>query len=171
MRRVADVLAVLFCALVPTLSAACGGDYVPTSPSPPAPPITVVQPPLASLEIVDPYINLRPSYFGDSWSVEIRFLLRESTGESSATIRRIVVGEEVGRGDSWEGFCTEGLQVPPGGLLDTFYTDQGYEWLGYCAPFYGVVREPVHPSPVFVTVYFADDEGRVGQVFARAESR
>jgi hypothetical protein len=65
----------------------------------------------------------------------------------------------------FDGICTEGLRVPPGGVLDTYYTDEGYESLGYCAP-HGVISAPAKPSPMFVTVVFLDDEGRSGGVEA-----
>ena len=45
------------------------------------------------------------------------------------------------------------------GLLDTFDTDAGWDWLGYCAPW---VKDPVA-----LTVVFADDGGRVGRLDAR----
>jgi hypothetical protein len=42
-------------------------------------------------------------------------------------------------------------------MLDTFYTQEGADWLSYCGVWGGM----------FVTVRFADDTGRIGTVSAQ----
>jgi hypothetical protein len=118
--------------------------------------------------IEDLSVILTPGQLPATFFAEIRFLLRETSNISGAAIRSLFVGDGRGGGDMYDGFCTDGLRVPPGGVLETFYTDEGYKSLGYCAPHYGVVSVPVEQSPVVLTVTFDDDDGRQGNVEARA---
>jgi hypothetical protein len=90
--------------------------------------------------------------------LEPRFRLRETGGKSGATIRQVDVVDRNGGGASTGGNCLQGMRVPPGGTVDTFYTDEGWDWLSYCAP---SVNDPVR-----VVVQFADDEGRTATVDA-----
>lgn len=92
-----------------------------------------------------------------------RFLLRETTGQSGATILGIVVSGPNGSDATGPGCWIDKLWVPPGGTLDTFYTDAGLDWLLYCAPGSGG-RERTPQLRVRVT--FIDDAGREGIVEA-----
>ena len=64
----------------------------------------------------------------------MRFLLRETGGNSGATIRSIFLGDGEGGGEMRDGICTDGLRVPAGGVLRRFYTDEGFESLGIARP-------------------------------------
>ena len=104
----------------------------------------------------------------DGWfAVEVRFLLRETGGNSGATVESFFLGDGTGGGASFAGFCLEGLRVLPGGVYDTLNTDEGYASWGYCAPYWGVVRAPIK-EVMFLTVNFVDDVGRAGSVSAQA---
>jgi hypothetical protein len=111
----------------------------------------------AVLVIEDPFVITYPVRGG--FSTETRFLLRETTGNSGATILNVLAGDGRGGGDNTGPGCWgKALRVPPGGMLDTFYTDEGSNWLSYCGLWGGT----------FVTVRFADDDGRIGTVTAQA---
>ena len=147
------------------VGAGCGGSPVPTGPAAPSPPPPPPPPPppqappavSASLAIEDASVIVRRNHRG-SWS-ETRFLLRETGGSSGAEILEVTMRDRSGEANSEGSSCwRDKLRVPPGGVLDTFYTDAGWDWLGYCAP--GV------PTPVEVIVRFADDDGRLGRVSA-----
>ena len=92
-----------------------------------------------------------------------RFLLRETTGQSGATILGIVVAGPSGSDATGPGCWIDKLWVPPGGTLDTFYTDAGLDWLLYCAP--GSGGRERNPQ-LRVRVTFIDDGGREGIVEA-----
>ena len=172
MRTVVKLSVLAVWLLLAGIAAGCGESPVSPGPSnrpsPPAPPPVPPEPAIASLAIEDPSVILMPTQRPDTFTTQIRFLLRETGGNSAATIRSLVVGDGLGGGDWYEGACTDGLRVPSGGLLDTFYTDEGYKSLGYCAPHYGVISVPVKQSPVVLTVTFVDDDGRDGKVGATA---
>ena len=105
----------------------------------------------------------------DGWfSLEVRFALRETGSNSGATIKSFFLGDDAGGGAMFDGFCIGDLRVPPGGIYDTLSTDEGYESWSYCAPYWGVVSAPLKESPIFLTVTFVDDDGRMGAVRARA---
>jgi hypothetical protein len=105
----------------------------------------------------------------DGWlSLEVRFLLRETGGNSGATVESFFLGDKTGGGAWFDGFCGEGVRVPPGGVYDTLNTDEGYASWGYCAPYWGVVSAPIKEHPMFLTVNFVDDNGRAGSVSAQA---
>ena len=105
----------------------------------------------------------------DGWfSLEVRFALRETGSNSGATVQSFFLGDGVGGGAMFDGFCIGDLRVPPGGVYDTLSTDEGYESWSYCAPYWGVVSVPLKEFPVFLTVTFVDDEGRTGSVRAKA---
>jgi hypothetical protein len=109
----------------------------------------------------------------EGWfSLEVRFLLRETGGNSGATVEHFFLGGE-GGGGAWfggPGICGEGMRVPAGGVYDTLNTDEGFAWWGWCAPFWGVDKlgAPPREYPIFLTVYFEDDEGHKGSVSVEA---
>ena len=53
------------------------------------------------------------------------------------------------------------VRVPPGGRLDTFYTDDGAAWLSYCYVGIGTTGET---NLLEVEVQFVDDQGNAGSV-------
>ena len=140
-----------------------------SSPQPPGPPS-------ASLVIEDFSVIVKRSSVDSrggpvevGWSsLEVRFLLRETGGNSGATVQSFFLGDGVGGGAMFDGFCVSGVRVAPGGVYDTLNTDEGYKSWGYCAPYWGVVKAPVTESPMFLTVTFVDDDGRSGSVRAQA---
>ena len=184
MRRVSSWL-LLAVWVLPVADAACGPTPVGPS-SPPAPPVTArpsepndVPRPLpsptplpspasiASLAIEDPYVSQYAVEWQPELVVRIRFLLRELSGNSGATIRSIVMGNPSLGFDTFGGFCADGMRVPPGEVLDTFYNDESFAALTYCAPGFSV-SAPAQPHPFVITVDFVDDEGREGRVVASA---
>jgi hypothetical protein len=175
MRSVVKLSALAVWLLLAGIAAGCGESPVSPGPSnrpsPPAPPPVVPGPAIASLAIEDPFVILRPTQGSDAFGIEVRFLLRETGGSSGATIRSIFLGDGRGGGDTIGGFCTDGVRVPPGGVLDTYYTDEGYESLSYCAPYAGLHGAPTLNRPIYLTVYFADDDGRHGSADAMAVSK
>ena len=149
------------------VAAGCGDSFVTPGP---LPPLTTLPPPVqprATLAIEDPYINARPaSLFPGKFEIEVRFRLRETGYSSGATIQSIYV-----TGEMRDGVCTQGLYVPSGGVLDTFYTDAGIASLGYCSTYLGIVDTAIPPFSVSITVTFVDDDGRQGIVAAAAVPR
>jgi hypothetical protein len=161
------------------VAAACSDSPVapglPQGPTSPAAPSPSPQPPpvrtSAALAIEDPSVIVTRSRTDnrgvaveDGWfSLEVRFALRETGGTSGATVESYRIPGEI-----YGGICTVGLRVPPGGVFDTLYTDEGYASWSYCAPYLGVVSAPVTAYPVLVTVTFVDDDGRQGSVSAEA---
>ena len=103
---------------------------------------------------------------GSRFGYDVRFLLRESAGRSGATVRGIVVYGPEGSDGTGPSCWGDSLRVPSGGVLDTFYTDAGRYWLAYCSPGSGgVTRTP----SLTISVTFADDEGRLGEVRSKIE--
>ena len=102
----------------------------------------------AVLAIEDPFVIVRSSRLSARFEVEVRFLLRETGGKSGATIRSIFLGDGRGGGEMRDGICTDGLRVPAGGVLHTFYTDEGFESLGYCSTYWGTISTPTFNDPV-----------------------
>jgi len=149
------------------VAAACGDS--PMTPAPPPPPPLAI-PSRASVVIEDPYVTTHPVSFSDGLELEVRFLLRETSHNSGATIQSIFF-----TGDTRDGACTKGLYVPAGGVLDTFYTDEGIASLGYCSSDLGTITGPLSEFlskyPMGITVVFVDDEGRRGTVSASALAR
>ena len=144
------------------VSPGCRDQWGVLPPNPPLPIPTPPPPSLASLVIEDPWIALRPAHGPNALWGEVRFLLRETSGVSSAAVREVVVP---GGGDPANAACWGPKQrVPAGGTLDTFYTDDGVRWLGYCGPWGITPAEPRQPITVIVT--FDDDQGRRGSVEA-----
>ena len=160
-------------ALIVSLAVAAAGCSSPTAPNaityfPPLPSPTPLPPPspptAAAVVIEDAWAGVRwPNDLDKSFGFGPRFLLRETGGKSGATLLRIVVSGPNGTDETDPGCWGPTLRVPPGGTLDTFYTDAGFKWLLYCAPGTGGSHMV---SQVGLSVTFADDEGRVGVVGA-----
>jgi hypothetical protein len=121
----------------------------------------------ASLAIEDPFVILHPAWIHGEYDVDVRFLLKETGGNSGANIEEIFLRGPRG-GESIGGPCTRGLRVPPGGVLDTFYTDESVKTLSYCSLYLGSIWGPNLDRPVEVSVTFRDDEGRRGRADAKA---
>jgi len=115
------------------------GPSVEVTATPTSPPVAATIVSLASLAIEDAYAIGGQGQ--DSYVYEVRFRLREQGGRIGATE----------------------LRVPPGGMLDTFYTDAGAEWLGYC--WVGIDALP-GVSSLGLEVFFKDDAGVQGSVTA-----
>jgi hypothetical protein len=108
----------------------------------------------------------------DSYVYEVRFLVRELGGRSGAIIKWITVhnpnlraGESTSTQHQSESCWRTELRVPPGGTLDTFYTDAGSAWLSYC--WVGIDALP-GASSFPIEVFFKDDYGYEGSVKATA---
>jgi len=135
----------------------------PTAPSAPIPPAPVMATPMASLAIEQTSLIVRPcspSCGTDRFLYEPRFQLRETSGKSGATIQYFGING----GDSTGPACwLTALRVAPGGTLDTFYSDEGWNWLGYCGV-WGAGKTAA--GTVHVIVGFTDDNGIAGAVAA-----
>jgi len=140
-----------------------------SSPSAPLrlPPVVPAPQPTASLAIehTSLIVRLCPQGCGtDVFLYEPRFQLRETSGKGGATIQNLFVGGMNGRGDNTGPDCWgTALTVPPGGTLDTFYSDEGWKWLGYCGV-WGAGKSAA--GAVVVAVTFTDDNGDAGTVVA-----
>lgn len=147
-------------ALLIVLASGCSSPVAPGAPGP-APLPT----PRAVLAIEDPSVIFRASQTRGlpGFEAEVRFLLRETGRTIGATIGTVTVP-----GETRDGFCTAGLYVAPGGVLDTYYTDEGFKSLGYCATYLGIVPTRTLGVPASVSVTFADDDGVLGTVSAVA---
>ena len=115
----------------------------------------------ASLTAVDAFAVVHPESRESRWGYGVGFLLRETSGKSGARIDRIVVHGPSGSDATGPGCWLDTLRVPPLGSLDTFYTDEGARWLGYCGP--GSGGTTASPS-LLVTVTFTDDFGVSGSI-------
>jgi hypothetical protein len=170
-------VAVLSLAVV---TAACSDNPVAPAPSQPPsqpPPFPSPRPPgptSASLLIEDFSVIVKRSLPGGRavedgrFSLEVRFLLKETSGNSGANVESFFLGDQSGGGAWFAGSCLKGLRVPAGGVYDTLNTDEGYASWSYCAPYWGVVSAPVKEMPIFLTVNFVDDDGHPGSVRAQA---
>ena len=168
MRSVLKLSALAVLSLLAGIAAGCTDSPVTPEPPPVPPPTSPTPGPAsAALAIEDPVVLVRASPVPDRFDVEVRFLLRETGLNSGATIEGIYLYDVQG-GETIGGDCTKGLRVPPGGVLDTFYSDEGYKSLGYCAPAMGRINTPTPAHPINVTVTFLDDDGRRGWADARA---
>ena len=146
-----------------TLVASCGSASNIATPSPVGgspPPVLA-----ASIAIEDLSASERfsGSLIAGSYWYRATFLLRETSGNSSATIQRVVVtaaGSTNDNGPSCWGDTP--IRVPPGRTLDVFKTDAGLKVLGdYCAPY---ISSPVVPFQFHLIVTFRDDGGHEGSV-------
>lgn len=159
-----QIRGVLAAAVIVLLAASpgCHDQWGGLPPNPPIPVPLPTGPPVASLTIEDAWVSLRPASTPRTFWGEVRFLLRETSGESGATIREVLIpgGSDPAGPACWQG----DLRVPPGGTLDRFYTDAGLSSLGYCAPWALVVDAATGSHPIVVSVTFYDDGGRLGKV-------
>ena len=119
----------------------------------------------ASLAIEAPSVTIfpdGPNYFGYG----VRFRLTETGGKSGATIQNVFVGFTDGGGDHTGPSCwRDTIRVPAGATLDTFYTNEGLDWLAYCAPHSGGYSQT---PDLHVFVSFTDDYGGSGTIRAVA---
>jgi len=160
--------------LVSALTVGCGSMMQsPVSPSatanaPPAPAAPASPANFASIAIEDAFaIGLQGQ---DTYIYEVRFLVRETGGTSGAVVKSVTVenpnlraGERTSKQFQGESCWQTELRVPPGGTLDTFYTDAGSEWLGYC--WVGIDALP-NVESLLIEVFFKDDYGYTGSVRA-----
>ena len=152
-----------------------GANPIPTptpipAPTAPSSPVT-----LASVSIDDAYAIRGPECTtqgcpsGRHYFYDVRFLVRESGGKSGARIYTVFVNNpHPGPGESasdtfGDGCWRDPIRVPPGGTLDTFYSDKGVKSLSYCGVF--VVAAP-ELSSLELEVHFVDDEGKGGAALA-----
>ena len=153
------------------IASACDNTSSPFAPwrQPPVPPVAPVPPapqPTASLAIEQTSLIVRPDPHG--YQYEPRFQLRETSGHSGATIQNIFLENANGGGSNTGPGCWETvLRVPPGGTLDTFYSDEGWNWLGYCGVWEGGQTAAV---TLQVVVSFTDDNGVAGTVTAKVSA-
>jgi hypothetical protein len=160
------------------LAAACSGSPLGPSQLPAASsPLSQPPPPTSAVLVIEDFrVIVQPSsrdgrgvpVEGGWFALSVRFALRETGNRSGATVESFFLGDGVGGGDWYAGICTKGLHVPQGGVYDTLSTDEGHASWGYCAPHLGVVSVPIKEFPVFITVYFVDDDGRAGSTNAKA---
>src|SRR5262249_10364038 len=152
------------------IAPACDNASSPSAP-PHVPPVAPASPPApqpaASLAIEHTSLIVRPCPPGcgtDAFLYEPRFQLRETRGMSCATLQNLFVGAMDEGGDiTGRGCWGSALRVPPGSVLDTFYSDEGWKWLGYCGV-WGSGKSAA--GTVRVVVTFADDSGIIGRVAA-----
>jgi hypothetical protein len=104
----------------------------------------------------------------DYYSYVVRFLLRETSGNSGATIREVVVGNVPGEGETMGGDCLGDLRVPPGGTRDDFYTEKNVRRWSYRYP---APASPIPLERIRVIVTFKDDHGVIGTVNAEVMTR
>jgi hypothetical protein len=159
-------------AFVASVGLFSGCDDRPMPPAPSSlqtPPPSVVAPmPNTSAVLLIEQLSIRvhPQTQGDKFGYEPRFQLREASGYSGATIQNVAVVAPNGGSDNTGPSCwRDTLRVPPGGVLDTFFSDAGASWLSYCAVWSGGNSET---PDLLVVVTFIDDEGHVGSVQSRA---
>ena len=140
----------------------CNSPVSPSLPPPGAPPASLDNPSnaLVTIEGAFAYITPQSAWFGYA----PRFLLRETSGRSGATVEHIVVSHQSGADAAGPSCWRDALRVPAGGQLDTFHTEAGAGWLLYCAPGSG---GPISRPELRVIVTFRDDNGIAGSVSAR----
>jgi hypothetical protein len=122
--------------------------------------VTVSSPepgPTATLIVESPSVTVSAPSAAGYYEYLVRFKLRETGGQSAATVGDIVVFGPNGSDRTGPGCWGSQLTVPAGGVLDTFDTDAGLNWLLYCAPGSGG-RTP-NPS-LRVLIYYVDERGR-----------
>jgi hypothetical protein len=145
------------------IAPACNNTSSPSAPLP-LPPAPPAPKPTAVLAVEHTSLIVRPcpeSCGTTKFLYEPRFQLRETSGKSGATIQNLFVADPVlGGGDNTGPGCWRiALRVPPGGTLDTFYSDEGWNWLGYCGVWGGGTSAT---GAVSVVVTFTDDDGVSG---------
>ena len=155
--------------LLVLLTSACSG--TPAAPTPSANPTdnpatgfglpipAVSNPSSAAVTGEDSFAVVRAD--GSRFAYEVRFRLREISGKSGATVTGVVVYGPSGSDETNPACWRDSLRVPALGSLDTFYTDDGAHWLGYCGP--GSGGNVASPS-LHVIVTFTDDYGVTGSI-------
>ncbi len=165
------------CCIATLLTVGAGCSDSPPAPTPivltPVPPPSVIPPPpptvssaLASVVLENAKVIVHKTEGG--FGYDVRFQVRETGGKSGGTVQNVFVQNPDGGGDNTGPGCwVTPLRVPPSGILDTFYTDEGSRWLSYCAPASGGNSA----MPVLrITVTFTDDQGGVGSAGAIAST-
>ena len=113
----------------------------------------------ASVAVENPFAIVRSQ--GSGFGYAVRFMLRETSRASDATIERIVIYGPSGSDETGPQCWRDRLRLPAGGELDTFYTDAGAQWLSYCGPGSGGTTA----SPrLEAEITFSDDRGVAGSV-------
>jgi len=115
----------------------------------------------ATLVIESPSVGVSGPDSRGWFGYGVRFRLRETGGERSAEIGDLLVVGPDSSDWTGPGCWRDSLRVPSGGTLDTFHTDAGLGWLGYCAP--GSGGRTATPT-LRLIVHFTDDLGREGIV-------
>ena len=98
---------------------------------------------------------------GTAFSYVPRFVLRETSGGSRAQVEEILVIGPSSTDVAGMGCWRDSVDVPAGGALDIFYTDDGAKWLGYCGP--GTYGNTATPT-LHVLVTFDDAYGAQGSI-------
>ena len=137
------------------LAGCSGSPSIPASPGP----LPTSNRTSALVAIQAPYAIVHSQ--GSQFGYAVRFLLRETGGVSGATIERVAIYGPSGSDETGPGCWEETLHLPAGGELDTFYTDEGAQWLGYCGP--GSGGSTASPT-LEAEITFRDDRGVVGSV-------
>jgi hypothetical protein len=138
----------------------------PTSVPAPAPP-TLPPLPSSTLAIEEISVTVHPpGKQGWTFGYEPRFQLRETSGKSGATLVKVEISSDAGTEVTGPSCWGEMLRVPPGGTLDTFYSDVGARWLGYCGVWGGGRTQT---PTVVITVTFTDDDGLSATAHATAD--
>jgi hypothetical protein len=165
--------------LVVTIVAAAGCANPPSAPSPapivnqdtyaPPPPPPPPWQSVAQLAIEDfSVVILAPTPWKTYYSYEPRFLLRETSGKSAATLQEIKVTATPGFSEVTGPRCVGPMHVPAGGTLDLFYTDANLAGLAYCSPFPSGTGNLDDARQIEVVVTFTDDAGGMGTAKAIA---
>jgi len=155
----------------PLLAAACSGPHsvpIPLAPTAVSAPVLPSVPSVSRgpasliIEAVSVATKFPPTdgYF----YYYVRFLVRETSGNTAATIENVVVNSpdhslDTGRW-CWGDYVS--TSVMPGGTLDVFYSDAGAQLIGdYCAP---ATRARSESFPLTVILTFRDEGGNEGTV-------
>src|SRR5262245_64167898 len=106
MRGITSLSAVAVLSVLASLAAACDNPHAPSPPTS-----------SASLAIEDPYVTLGADLFGDGqFELEVRFLLREIKGTSSATLQSLSLTVPSGQSGTATERCLSPLRVPAGDI-------------------------------------------------------
>jgi hypothetical protein len=97
---------------------------------------------------------------------EPRFQLRETSGNSGATIAQLAISASNTTEFTGPACWRDALRVPPGGTLDTFYSDAGTQWLSYCG---AGGSGPTQTPTVVIKVTFTDDNGQLATAEATVD--
>ena len=132
-----------------------------STPKPPPPPPDGPTQAAVVIESAYAIVSQPPRESSGYYGYGVRFLLRETSGRSGATVERILIYGPSGSDEAGPGCWGDQLRVPPGGVLDTFYTDAGALWVLYCGPGSGGFT----PKPsLMIRVTLKDDAGATSTV-------